>query len=239
MQTGVGQTGSGNPLDVSALPKPPQAAATSGSKLSPITFREVPELGIKGYKEPDITGWNLGPTPEYAQIVTLSQYVNKIRPTLCNMKVVATSGGYDPLQPGHSSCLIESKKHGDIVVAIVNGDWFLEAKKNPKGDVGVQDLRYRSKMVSHIRGVDYVIPFEVVGDSTVSEALRVIAPQVFTKGGDRSGDDNTPEGRVCRTLGIEVIYNVGCDKSDSSSWVMDTYYRRRRELEKARINPQS
>lgn len=188
------------------------------------------ELGVAGLKEVNIADWNLGTAPDYGQIVTLEQFARVIRPTLDEQRLVVTSGGFDPIQPGHSSCIIDSKKYGDVVAVIVNGDWFLEAKKNPKGDVGMEDLRQRCQIVSHIRGVDYVVAFEIEGDSTVSEALRVMRPQVFTKGGDRTGDDNTPEGKVCRELGIEVVYGVGSRKVDSSSWIAEKYMIRRIEL---------
>ena len=39
--------------------------------------------------------------------------------------IVCTSGGFDPLHPGHASCLIDSKKFGDTLVVVVNGDSFL------------------------------------------------------------------------------------------------------------------
>ena len=45
-------------------------------------------------------------------------------------KIVCTSGGYDPVHPGHLSVISESKKFGDTVVVIVNGDAFLSAKKD-------------------------------------------------------------------------------------------------------------
>lgn len=187
-------------------------------------------LEVKGLQELDVQDWNLGDAPAYGQIVTLEQFARVIRPTLEGQRIVATSGGFDPIQPGHSSCIIDSKQYGDVVVVIVNGDWFLEAKKNPKGDVGMENLRQRCQVVSHIREVDYVVAFEIEGDSSVSEALRLIRPHVFTKGGDRTGDHNTPEGKVCRDLGIDVQYGVGSRKVDSSSWIAESYFLRRLEL---------
>ena len=189
------------------------------------------DLRIKGLKDIDISNWNLGPSPEYGQIVTLEQYVRCIKPTLEGKRIVATSGGFDPIQPGHSSCIIDSQKFGDVVVVIVNGDWFLEAKKNPKSDVGMENLRQRCQVVSHIRGVDFVIPFEIEGDSSMCEALKAVRPHVFTKGGDRSPNQNPiPEDKVCERYAIEVAYGVGSRKVDSSSWIADSYFQRRLRL---------
>ena len=127
--------------------------------------------------------------------------------------IVCTSGGFDPIHPGHASCIIESKKYGDTLVVIVNGDSFLRLKKG----YPFMDLRTRSLIVSCIRNVDYVITFEIEGDRTVIEALRRIRPHVFTKGGDCVDEITIPEWPVCRELGIKVITGVGFYKEWSSS----------------------
>src|ERR1700687_3243084 len=114
-----------------------------------------------------------------APIISFKEFA-KLRPKLG--KVVATSGGFDPIHPGHISCIIESKKYGDTLAVIVNGDAFLTAKKGRP----FQNLETRSLIVSGIAGVDYVIPFEIKNDHTVSKALKALKPDVFTKGGDRN-----------------------------------------------------
>lgn len=136
-------------------------------------------------------------------------------------KIVVTSGGYDPIHPGHISSIQESARFGDVVVVVVNGDGFLTAKKGRP----FQDLETRCAVVSAIRGVDYVIPFEVEGDPTVKEALRRLKPDVFTKGGDRVDHRNIPEWDVCEELNIEVISGVGADKEWSSSEFLDEWGR--------------
>lgn len=79
------------------------------------------------------------------------------------------------------------------------------------------DLETRCAIVSCLRGVDYVIPFEIENDQTVCEALRRVRPHVFTKGGDRLDYTNIPEWPVCQELGIEIIAQVGRPKFWSSS----------------------
>jgi cytidyltransferase-like protein len=132
---------------------------------------------------------------------------------------VATSGGFDPIHPGHISSLQASTEFGDVVVAIVNGDAFLRTKKGRS----FQDLDTRCLIVSAIRGVDYVVPFEIDGDDTVCEALRRLRPHVFTKGGDRVDAQTIPEWEVCQELGIEVVTGVGADKQWSSSWFLNAW----------------
>lgn len=145
-----------------------------------------------------------------AKIVSLEE-IAKLRPRLG--KIVATSGGFDPIHPGHVSCIISSKKYGDTLVVIVNGDAFLVAKKGRP----FQNLKTRCQIVSGIKGVDYVIPFEIEDDKTVNRVLEVLKPDIFTKGGDRIDEKTIPEWRTCKKHGIKIISGVGEDKLWSSS----------------------
>lgn len=146
----------------------------------------------------------------YAKIVSFEEF-DQLRDQLG--RIVCTSGGFDPIHPGHASCLIESKQYGDTLVVVVNGDSFLQRKKGKP----FMDLDTRCNVVSCIRGVDYVVPFEIEDDQTVCEALRRLRPHVFTKGGDRVDYTNIPEWQVCIDLGIELIPQVGRPKHWSSS----------------------
>jgi cytidyltransferase-like protein len=145
-----------------------------------------------------------------AKIVTFEE-IDALRPKLG--KIVATSGGFDPIHPGHISCIMDSKAYGDTLVVIVNGDAFLRNKKGKP----FQDLATRMLIVSGLREVDYVVPFEIEGDQTVNVALEKLRPSVFTKGGDRVDETSIPEWGTCKKHGIEVISGVGLDKRWSSS----------------------
>ena len=145
-----------------------------------------------------------------ASIISFEEF-EALRPRLG--RIVCTSGGFDPIHPGHVSCLHQSKQYGDTLVVIVNGDHFLKTKKGKP----FMDLDTRCHIVSYIKGVDYVIPFEIKNDQTVSVALDKIKPHVFTKGGDRIDASTIPEWKICEQYGIEVISGVGFDKKWSSS----------------------
>lgn len=145
-----------------------------------------------------------------AKIISFDEF-NQIRDRLG--RIVCTSGGYDPLHPGHATCILESKQHGDTLVVVVNGDGFLRRKKGKP----FMDLETRCMIVACLRNVDYVIPFEIEDDQTVCEALRRIRPHVFTKGGDRLDYTNIPEWQVCQELGIDIVPQVGMPKYWSSS----------------------
>ena len=152
----------------------------------------------------------------YAPILTLEAFA-KLRgdPTNAMGVVVATSGGFDPIHPGHVTCIVDSKAYGDTLVVIVNGDDFLVRKKGK----AFQDVDTRAAIVSALRGVDYVVKFEIDNDPTVAVALRAVRPNIFTKGGDRVKGKSMPESEesACRDLNIEIIDGVGRDKIWSSS----------------------
>ncbi len=149
-------------------------------------------------------------------IISFEEFAH-IRDTLGT--IVATSGGFDPIHPGHLSCIYESKKYGDTLVVIVNGDTFL---RNKKGHA-FMDLATRMEIISFTQGVDYIIPFEIADDQTVTEALRMLKPHIFTKGGDRIDETSIPEWGICKELSIKVISGVGYDKAWSSSDYLRTW----------------
>ena len=79
------------------------------------------------------------------------------------------------------------------------------------------DIKTRCAVVSYVKGVDYVVPFEIENDQTVCKALEKIRPHIFTKGGDRINAETIPEWNVCSQNNIEIISGVGWNKEWSSS----------------------
>lgn len=128
-------------------------------------------------------------------------------------RIVAVSGGFDPIHPCHITYLQDAKTLGDTLVVIVNGDAFLRSKKGKP----FQELMTRCLVVAALRGVDFVVPFEIENDLTVTEALAMLKPDVFANGGDRDDPTSIPEWEVCQRLGIELVTGVGADKHWSSS----------------------
>lgn len=127
--------------------------------------------------------------------------------------IVCTSGGFDPIHSGHISCFQESKKYANTLTVIVNGNSFLEEKKGK----AFMDLEQRCIIVSAVKNVDYVIPFEIENDATVIKALERIRPDFFTKGGDRYDKKTIAEWDICEKLNIKIITNVGNEKNETSS----------------------
>jgi len=127
--------------------------------------------------------------------------------------IVAVSGGFDPIHPGHLSYMQEAKKLGDTLVVVINGDAFLRAKKGKP----FQNLETRSAIVSAVRGVDFVIPFEIKNDQTVCRALELVRPHIFANGGDRKNATTIPEWETCLEHNIKLVQGVGLEKRWSSS----------------------
>ncbi len=130
--------------------------------------------------------------------------------------VVAVSGGFDPIHIGHIRMIQEAKKLGDKLIVIVNGDSWLIRKK---GFAFMKELE-RVEIVKALKDVDEVYIHRNSKDYHVNGALKKIHPHIFANGGDRKNIDDIPEAKVCRELGIEMIFNVGHGgKVQSSSWL--------------------
>jgi len=136
--------------------------------------------------------------------------------------VVAVSGGFDPIHPGHVRLFNKAKKLGDALVVILNNDNWLKAKKI----VPFMSGKARKEVIEAMRAVDKVI---LTGhrpnpkDMSVSKELAKLRPNIFANGGDRK-KGNVPENVVCEKYGIKMVYNVGHGgKVESSSWLLAKY----------------
>ena len=127
------------------------------------------------------------------------------------MKIVVVSGGFDPVHVGHIRYFRAAKQLGDELVVILNSDKFLMKKK---GFV-FMPFNERKEILEAFACVDRVIPC-LDKDQTVCKTLEELRPDIFANGGDRFLE-NIPEVDVCRRLGIEMIFNVGGKKIQSSS----------------------
>jgi cytidyltransferase-like protein len=103
-------------------------------------------------------------------------------------------------------------KLGTRLVVIVNGDEFLVRKKG----YAFMPTEERVEILRALRDVDEVV-VAVDKDQTVRETLRQVRPDVFANGGDRRAVGDIPEAAVCRELDIEMVFNVGGGKVQSSS----------------------
>jgi D-beta-D-heptose 7-phosphate kinase/D-beta-D-heptose 1-phosphate adenosyltransferase len=131
-----------------------------------------------------------------------------------NRKTVAVSGGFDPIHVGHVRMILAASRLGDVIV-IINSDEWLSRKK---GYV-FMPWDERAEIIKSIVGVSKVV-HATDDDETVCETLRDLKRDIdldiFANGGDRIVT-NTPEMNVCEKLGIEMVWNCGGEKIQSSS----------------------
>ena len=126
------------------------------------------------------------------------------------MKRIALSGGFDPTHVGHLRMMQEASKHGRVII-ILNSDGWLMRKK------GYIFMSYeeRKEILEGFSCVSEVVSVDD-SDNTVCEAIDRLRPNYFGNGGDRK-NDNVPEVDLCKKIEVELIWNLGGLKIQSSS----------------------
>jgi len=131
--------------------------------------------------------------------------------------VVATGGGFDPLHEGHIRLFMEAKKLGDVLVVMLNSDEQLIKKKGKTFYISQNE---RKEIVESIKYVDKVI-IDPGKNVTCEEALKLVRPDILAKGGDRKAYGMPEiELNTCKKIGCSIVYNVGGEKVQSSSWLL-------------------
>ncbi|MFA6524242.1 MAG: adenylyltransferase/cytidyltransferase family protein [Candidatus Paceibacterota bacterium] len=137
-------------------------------------------------------------------------------------KIVAVSGGFDPIHIGHVRYMKEAKAMGDKLIVILNNDNWLKLKGKP---VFMPD-KERKEIIEAFDCVDEVIISrhpKNTKEMSVCKELAKIKPDIFANGGDRK-DFNIPEFTLCNDLGIKMVFNVGRGgKIRSSSELLKKY----------------
>jgi len=145
-------------------------------------------------------------------------------------KVVAVSGGFDPIHIGHVRLFERAKSLGDELVVILNNDNWLRKKKH---HAFMPDYE-RMEVIKALRPVDRVVLTKHKpnpDDMSVSRELRALRPDVFANGGDRNETDAANPAsslykdiNTCKKLKIRMIFNIGRGgKIQSSSWLLAKY----------------
>ena len=134
------------------------------------------------------------------------------------MKIVITSGYFDPIHVGHLECLELARELGDKLVVIVNNDHQAALKKG-RAFMPVQD---RVKIVSALRCVDDVF-LAIDTDASVCNSIEGVYNEhssidnefIFAKGGDRMSSE-IPEAQLCKRLNIKIVDGLGAKIRSSS-----------------------
>jgi D-beta-D-heptose 7-phosphate kinase/D-beta-D-heptose 1-phosphate adenosyltransferase len=139
------------------------------------------------------------------------------------MTIVLATGGFDPIHSGHIHYLNDAKKLGNILYVGLNSDGWLTRKKGKP----FLNWEERAIVVSNLKSVDYVIPFEDF-DGTAKDAIRIVRKHhltdkiIFVNGGDRT-ESNIPEMDI-NDPNLEFVFGVGGNfKQNSSSWILKSW----------------
>lgn len=142
--------------------------------------------------------------------------------SITKKKVVAVSGGFDPIHIGHIRLFSAAKKLGGKLVVILNNDNWLRKKKG----VIFMPENQRKEILEALRDVDEVILTNHSydpDDMSVCRTLKKLRPHVFANGGDRT-HKNIPEVAICNAIGCKMVFGIGeGGKVQSSSWLLTKY----------------
>ena len=125
-------------------------------------------------------------------------------------KIIMISGGMDPLHIGHVRLIQDAAKLGKVIVALNSDRWLID-KKN----YCFMPWKERKEILMALEDVHNVVEVNDT-DGTVCDAISKFKPEYFGNGGDRT-EDNTPEKQLCEKLGVEMVWELGGDKIQSSS----------------------
>jgi glycerol-3-phosphate cytidylyltransferase len=127
------------------------------------------------------------------------------------LKVGIVFSSFDLFHAGHVAMLAEAKNHCDYLIAALQTDPTIDRPdtKNPP----IQSIVERQIQVSTNRNVDEVVVYQTEKD--LEDLLLILPVDVRILGVEYADKDFTGKD-ICKTRGIEIVYN-GRDHSFSSS----------------------
>ena len=139
---------------------------------------------------------------------------------MSNNKTIVISGGMDPVHIGHVKMIKAAAELGRVIVVLNSDEWLVRKK-----GYAFMSFEERKYLLENIKGVSEVSDVDD-SDGTVCEALQRLKPDMFGNGGDRTSD-NTPEKEVCLDNGIQMVWNLGGEKIQSSSDLVRDFVKNR------------
>ena len=139
---------------------------------------------------------------------------------MSNEKTIVISGGMDPVHIGHIKMIKAAAELGRVIVVLNSDEWLVRKK-----GYAFMSFEERKYLLENIKGVSEVSDVDDA-DGTVCEALQRLKPDMFGNGGDRTSD-NTPEKEVCLDIGIQMVWNLGGEKIQSSSDLVRDFVKNR------------
>ena len=117
-----------------------------------------------------------------------------------NKKIVFTNGCFDLIHLGHIEVIARSADLGDILIIGVNTDNSIKRLKGPNRPI-VEEIS-RAKQLAALEFVDAVVLFD---QDTPIDLIKMINPNIITKGGDYNTDQVIGNDIVTQNDGEVVI----------------------------------
>lgn len=114
--------------------------------------------------------------------------------------IVLANGCFDPLHPGHVAHLKEARSFGTFLIVALTSDAGVRREKGEKRPN--LEFALRKFMLEELRCVTQVISSEYGWD-----AIRVVRPDIFAKGGDYT-IETTPRETInaCLEVGAKIRF---------------------------------
>ena len=145
-------------------------------------------------------------------------------------KVALVTGGFDTIHSGHISYLHRAGELADLLIVGVNSDEWLVRKK------GLYFLPWseRAQIISNLRMVYDVISYDDKDNSSskgIEKCLEISEKVIFCNGGDRKKDNILEMDVFKDNPRVEFVFGIGGDdKMNSSSWILNDYFKQRKLL---------
>jgi len=142
-------------------------------------------------------------------------------------RIAVVSGYFNPLHVGHIEHMEEARQLGDKLIVIINNDEQVKLK----GSYPFMSENDRARIVSALSCVDRAVISTDKGGSVVETLTSLynkcatdyfFESMIFANGGDRN-KENSPEEEYCQWRNIKTAYNVGGNKTQSSSELISNW----------------
>jgi len=127
--------------------------------------------------------------------------------------VVVTNGCFDILHVGHVRYLQKTKTYADVLIVLLNSD--VSVKKIKGEDRPINNESDRAEILKALSCVDYVVLFD---EASPAEILRIIKPNVYTKGADYNLE-TLPEAEILKEVGIKAVFIDFVDNKSTTNLI--------------------
>ena len=129
---------------------------------------------------------------------TLIEKVGKLKSA--NNKIVFTNGCFDIIHKGHLSYLHQSKDLGDYLIVGLNSDDSVTLLKGSDRPINNQNVRAKNLL-----RLDYVDAVIIFSEETPEELIKLLLPDILTKGGDYQKNQIAGSNSVIKNGGKVII----------------------------------